>query len=212
MSGRLLVWSLGACVYALFLWWYVNTDGRLDDAEIDAYMAVLSAGESDPERLARMREFMSSDDGQAFVMINIMDSADVPISPATGEAVSSGDELMRYYMEHMLPAMLLRASHPVFMGTAVAGAMDYQGLDAVDGWTAGALVRYRSRRDIMDIIVMPETRARHDWKLAAVDRTLAFPLRPQLNPGDPRILFALFLVIVLLLIDLRRAGQMSYRR
>lgn len=210
MSGRLLTWALGACVYALFLWWYTNTEGRLSEAEIDSFMAVLSSGE--PERAERIREFMTTDDGQAFVMINIMDSADAPISPATGEAVASGDELMGHYMQHMLPAMLRRASHPVFVGSAVAGPMDYQGIADVDGWTDGALVRYRSRRDIMEIIVMPETRARHEWKLAAVDRTLAFPLRPQLNPGDPRILFALTLVIVLLLIDLRRSGRTSYRR
>ncbi|MCR9279743.1 MAG: hypothetical protein NXH85_17430 [Pseudomonadaceae bacterium] len=210
MSSRLLLWVLGLCVYALFLWWYSNTDGRLTDAEIDAYMATMDAAE--PERAARLREFMAADDGQAFIMINIMDSADEPISPATGEVVASGDELMGHYMQHMLPAMLMRASHPVFFGSAVAGPMDYQGMADIDGWSDGALVRYRSRRDIMDIIVMPETQARHVWKLASVDRTLAFPLRPSLNPGDPRILLALLLVIVLLLIDLRRSGQSSYRR
>lgn len=212
MSGRLLSWALGACVYALFLWWYTNTDGRLSEAEIDRYMAVLSTGELDPERLTRMHEFMSADDGQAFVMINIMDTADSPVSPATGQAVASGGELMDHYMQHMLPAMLLRASHPVFFGAAVAGPMDYQGMTDIDGWTEGALVRYRSRRDIMDIIVMPQTRSRHAWKLAAVDRTLAFPLRPQYNLGDPRILIGLLLIIILLLIDLRRASRPGYRR
>jgi hypothetical protein len=104
-------------------------------------------------------------------------------------------------MEHMIPALLARASHPVVMGSVVYPSMDIVGIEGAEHWDQGALFRYRSRRSFMEIVTNPTFAGKHHFKTAALDKTIAYPIEISLYPGDPRLLLGLLLLAITALID-----------
>ena len=104
----------------------------------------------------------------------------------------------------MYPTMFLRASHPIYLAPVQTGAMDLLNAPGASDWTQAALMRYRSRRDIMEIITDPRFSERHEYKLGGLLKTIAVPTEPILNPGDPRLLLGL-IALILALINRRRA-------
>ncbi len=48
----------------------------------------------------------------------------------------------------------------------------------------------------LEIVTIPETLGRHESKLAALEKTIAYPVETQLNLGDPRVLLGLLLFSV----------------
>lgn len=211
MSARRLLWLLPAVVYALFWIWYTPLGGPLSAAEIEHYSALLARDGSEPERVANLRRFMEEDRGHQFVMVNLLHLQAQPQTlPATG-AGADAEALLGHYMEHMYPALARRACHPVFAGTAVAGAMDLVGIDDASTWSQAALMRYRSRRDLLEIATDPAFGGRHDYKIAALEQTIAFPVEPVLYLSDPRLLLALILLSVVALIDTLLPARRSDR-
>ncbi|MEE4381207.1 MAG: hypothetical protein V2J02_04355 [Pseudomonadales bacterium] len=55
----------------------------------------------------------------------------------------------------------------------------------------GALLRDRSRRDLLEIALAPAFLEPHVYRIEALTRTIAFPVAPSLHPGDPRFLLGL---------------------
>jgi len=109
---------------------------------------------------------------------------------------------MARYMEHMIPELLSRACHPTIMGDAVYTTIDLLGIEGAEQWTGGALFRYRSRRSFMEIIANPDIRGRHEFKLAALDKTIAYPIETTLYLGDLRLLLGLILLALTALLDI----------
>ena len=87
---------------------------------------------------------------------------------------------MNRYTEPFFGMAMRRAAHPVLLGTAANPALDIWGIEGGDNWDQGLLVRYRSRRDIMEMIEKLTTSGSdiHSFKVAAVEKTIAFPLDP----------------------------------
>lgn len=135
-------------------------------------------------------------------MVNVLDMAENPPSVAGAEPGESAQSLLGRYMEYMYPALLARACHPVYAGSAVSPALDLVGLPGAESWTQGALMRYRSRRDLVEIATNPVFAERHKFKLAALDKTVAFPVENQLYLSDLRFLLALLLFSLCSLIDM----------
>ena len=94
--------------------------------------------------------------------------------------------------------------HPVVIGPAVYSAVDLSGIEGGEEWTNAALFRYRSRRAFMEIISNPDILGPHDFKLAALDKTIAYPMETDLYLGDPRLLLGLILLTLTALADLWR--------
>lgn len=199
--GRLWLWLAGLGVYAAFFLWYTNLAGPMSEDEIAAVVQRLEAGGGDPERIERLRRFMTEDTGTQFIMVNLLDAADAPPTlPATGPDADA-DALLGHYMEHMYPALLRRACHPVFAGWPIEQAMDLLNVSGVESWTRIALMRYRSRRDMIEIATDPAFGERHEYKLAALDKTIAVPVEPQIYLSDPRLLLGLVLLLIVLLTE-----------
>ena len=193
-----------AAIYAAFCWWYTNTSGPLSAAEIERFTQIMRDNGSAPERIANLRRFMAEDDGHQFLMVNVLDLAIAPATPAGVPADETAAELLGRYMAHMYPALLGRACHPTFGGTAIFSAMDLAGMEGTDTaarWTDAGIVRYRSRRDLLEIGLAPVFAEKHVFKLAALDKTIAFPVQPQLYLSDARLLLLLVLLAVAALID-----------
>lgn len=197
-----VLWAVSVSIYAAFFAWYTNLSGPLTDQEVEERLQLMRDRNAAPERIAVIEGFMRSDTGDDLVMINLLDMNEAPpVLPATGSGADA-DELMDHYMEHMYRELLTRASHPVFFGIAVADAMDIQGMDGGSHWERAGLVRYRSRRDLLDIALDPRFSERHDYKIGALAKTIAYPVEPTLHPGDPRLLLALLLTAITAVIHL----------
>lgn len=201
MSTRVKLWLFPALFYAAFVFWYTDFDGPLSDAEIAGFVQVMRANGSTPEKVDYFAEFLRNDTGRQFLMVNNLDMNEDPPAVEGAPANADADTLMGLYMEHMIPELLKRASHPVLMGPAVYPAIDITGIEGAEQWTSAALFRYRSRRSFMEIISNPDILGPHDLKLAALDKTIAYPIETRLYLGDPRLLLGLILLALTALID-----------
>jgi hypothetical protein len=207
VKGRLVLWLSAAVAYAVFFTWYTNFDGPMREDEIAVVLSRAEQGGRSPESMKVLEHFMRTDTGNDFVMVNLLDMNESPPElPATGPGAGPM-ELINHYMEHMYPAQFKRACHPVFFGRAVADAMDLSGIEGAAHWDQGALFRYRSRRDVLAIATDPAFAERHDYKMAALTKTIAFPVEPVLHPGDARILVGLLLFSIFALIDMFKFGR-----
>jgi len=195
MSNRSLTWALPAIAYIAFFAWYTNLAGPFDDDEIAHYLQTFESAGLAPERIATLRRFMQEDSGDDFYMLNALDYRDVPERVGEVEVGETSEEVMGRYMAHMFPELLRRACHPAIFGQAVAPALDLVGIEGAEEWTAAAMFRYRSRRDMLDIATNPDFRANHIYKFAALDKTIAYPIEPQVNVGEPRFVVALILLV-----------------
>ncbi len=209
MTPRRILWGSTALLYLLFFFWYTNTGGALNDEEIAMYIERFTEVDRDPETVERIRRFMEEDTGDDFVMINLMHlNPNPPNLPLTGDGAEAA-ELLDAYMEYMYPALFSRASHPIFAGPAVNTAMDLHNMEGFELWSQGVLMRYRSRRDLMEIASNPAFDERHEYKLGGLMKTVAFPIESQMNLGEPRLLLFLLLFSVAAAIDLSILGRAS---
>ncbi len=212
MSARLKIWLLPALLYAAFVAWYTDFGGPLSDAEIDSFIATMKSNGSEPEDIAMIERFARQDSGRQFLMVNNVDYNENPPDVEGAQPGENAEQLMGRYMEHMLPALLSRASHPTIMGPAAFGAMDLVGIEGAEQWDMGAMFRYRSRRTFLEIVTNPAFAGNHDFKTAALQKTIAFPIEPQLNLGDPRLLLGLILLSITALVDNIRLSRHSANR
>ena len=202
--ARWIIWGATALVFAAFFVWYTDLQGPLTDEEISGYLESMQARGAPPDTLARLKAFMEEDSGRQFFMLNVIDMADNPPDVPGAAPGETAEQLMARYMEHMYAELFRRACHPTIMGQAVAPAMDLVGVDGLteaDDWTMGAFMRYRSRRSFMEIITIPETLDRHELKIAALDKTIAYPVEARINFGDPRWLLGIILLALASLLD-----------
>jgi len=196
---------IATVVYALFFLWYTNLSGPMSDQEIDEAIIGLRANGMAENNIEHWERFMRSDTGDQFIMLNNIDmNPSPPKMPDTPEGATA-QELMDVYMEHMYSEQFKRACHPVFFGEVVHETLDITGIENARSWTHGALFRYRSRGDLIQIALNPNSKDRHEYKIAALTKTIAYPIEPTIYPSDARfILFLILLSGVSLIIALRK--------
>jgi hypothetical protein len=202
-----VTWAVLGVLYAAFFSWYTSFGGPLSPEEVEHYLAIMAERNPDasPEIIAIMREFLESDTGDDFVMWNNIDMHETPLQVEGVEPGQTSDEVLAQYMEYMLPALFRRACHPVIFGEAAAPAPEMFGIEGAREWTQGAGMRYRSRRDLLEIATNPAFQGSHAFKIAAIEKTIAFPIDPWFQLGDPRLLLALIFLVVGLAVSWRGA-------
>jgi len=209
MTATKWVWLVCGIIYAGFFSWYTSFGGPLTEAEIAYYLEKFAENnpDMDAEGRARLRRFMEEDSGDDFAMLNVIDMYDTPLQIEGVNPGESSGEVLGRYMAYMYPALFSRACHPVMAGSAANLAMDLMNAPGMDSWTTGALMRYRSRRDMLEISSNPAFQGSHDFKVAAMQKTIAFPLDPWFHFGDPRLLLALILGLTGSLLSWRFASR-----
>ncbi|MEM7018833.1 MAG: hypothetical protein AAF512_16015 [Pseudomonadota bacterium] len=192
------IWLICGGLYIAFFSWYTSFGGPLTEEEVAYYMKKFEQRDPPPapEGLVMLRKFLEEDTGDDFVMINVIDMYEKPLQIEGVEPGDTSEDVMGKYMAYMYPALFARASHPVLFGSAANTAMDLMNAPGMEHWTAGAGMRYRSRRDMMEITTNPAFAGSHDFKVAAMRKTIAFPVDPWFQLGDPRVVLALFLGLV----------------
>lgn len=195
MRHPLWLWAAALVLYGLFSLWYLGWGAPLTDEEIDGYMGRLAALHSgaDRERLAAVRRFLEADDGREFFMVNLVRLHSGPVAvPGAGRALPA-HETLRRYTDHFMPALLRRAGHPAFFARSAGGYVEAWGVEPDPGWSFAGMIRYRSRRDMIELATDPDFAPAHAFKLAAIERTFAFPATPGFAVLGPRIWIALLL-------------------
>lgn len=195
MTSR-LIWGAALLVYLGFLAWHENWRGPLTQAEIETYMAQLEAQQKPTQaQRAVMMDFMQSDSGKEFFMVNLMAFPNGTIThPDTG-AEMTPQELLRDYTRPFLGKLFLSGGYPAITGPIVGGHLDAWNVATNPGWTASGLIRYRSRRDMLEAATATDFADGHIYKQLALRATFAVP--SESGPGllmTPRIWLALLLI------------------
>ena len=200
------VWVALTIIYGLFFTWYTDLGGKLSDDEIKSYYSKFESNALkdgrvlEPRIMELLQKFMEEDSGKQFLMVNVIDMSENPTFPDGTVSEESADNLMNEYMEHMYGELIKRASHPAFIGNVVNGSMDLVGIENAEVWETAALFRYKSRRAFLEIVTHPDMNSKHKYKIAALEKTIAFPVETQLYLGDPRLLLGLIFLIIGLLV------------
>lgn len=191
-------WLVLSVLYVSFFSWYTSFQGPLNETEINHYLNLFQQANPDAAEadILRLRQFMQEDSGDDFVMINVIDMYDQPLAIPGVAPGESSEEVLAKYMQYMYPALFARACHPVLYGEAASFAMDLMNAPGMQRWTQGAAMRYRSRRDMLDIATNPEFGGAHEFKVAAMAKTIAFPTDPWWHLGDPRLILGLLLALL----------------
>jgi len=205
------IWISLLVIYAGFFLWYTDIGGKLDKEEIEFFLEKLeertSANSADPETYNSqknlIKRFMEEDTGRQFLMVNNIDMDDDPEDVEGAEPGESAERLLDRYMEHMYAQLLKRACHPVFAGNAVHPSMDLVGIEGAEIWDQAALMRYKSRRAFMEIVTHPNMGSKHAFKVAAMEKTIAYPVETVIYLSDPRLLLTLILIILGLILQNR---------
>jgi hypothetical protein len=192
------VWAAAAVAYAAFWLWYQGVRRPLAKSEVDGYLAKIEPRlATDPERLERMREFLESDDGGEFYMVNLIRLNPEPVRPPDGGPAAPAQQVLEGYTAPFMRALFMRAGHPALMGRAAAGYLEAWGVEKNPGWTFAGVIRYRSRRDLIQLATAPQFAPIHLFKSAAMSNTLAFPIAaPARIFFSPRLVVGLGLALL----------------
>jgi hypothetical protein len=193
-----IIWGTALLAYGAFRLWYDNWSGPLKPAEIDAFLAQMAgrfeATGNSPDVL---RAFLSADDGREFVMLNLVKAQLDPVEdPQTGQMVQ-GFELLKRYSKRFMPVLFRNGGHPGIVGRKVGGYVDAWNTEPDPGWTVFGLMRYRSRRDMIKLVMDPAFMAGHPDKLLGTLATFSFPTQRVLSSYvGPRVTVALVLALI----------------
>lgn len=192
------IWISAVLVYALFSLWYNNWRPPLDAGEIDHYLSRFDAAgveAPDPQRRATLRRFLESDDGREFFMVNLirLHPGDVTVPGAASPAPAAS--VLERYTGYFMPALFRRAGHPAFFGQAAGSYLESWAVEPDPGWSFTGVIRYRSRRDLIELATNPAFDPAHGFKIAAIASTFAFPAAPGMVFLGPRVWVALLLAL-----------------
>jgi hypothetical protein len=193
-----IIWGTALLAYSAFRLWYDNWSGPLKPAEIDAFLAQMAgrfeATGNSPDVL---RAFLAADDGREFVMLNLVKAQLEQVEdPQTGQMVQ-GFELLKRYSKRFMPVLFRNGGHPGIVGRKVGGYVDAWNTEPDPGWTVFGLMRYRSRRDMIKLVMDPAFMAGHPDKLLGTLATFSFPTQRVLSfYVGPRVTVALVLALI----------------
>ena len=198
------VWLVAAALYAGFLLFYNNWRGKLTREEIDAMLAQAEAqGGGDLNDLSIVRKFLEDDDGREFVMVNLVRVPDTMVTdPDTGAQVPA-EQMMKTYSTTFVKRLIRHGGHPAIATRKVGGHVDAWMVGPDPGWSIVGFVRYRSRRDMLKMVVDPSFESMHKYKLLGVAETFSFPTQPFIRAYvSPRVTVFLTLALAAALAQL----------
>ena len=202
----LSIWVTTLLVYLVFRLWYDGLRKPLTAEEVEEYTRLLEerAGAGDEVDLAVMRKFLEEDDGKEFIMMNLLQYNPSPMKhPDTG-CDAQAESIIQEYFKPFMGQVIRRAGHPVIAGRAVGGYLDAWNTPPDPGWHGAGLIRYRSRRDIIELsLASAKFQDLHKYKVAALKQTISFPTQTQMGLyASPRVTVAMALALAAALLQL----------
>ena len=190
-------------LYVAFWVWYSQGAGKLTQAEIDHYLAIIEKLPL-PEKgvqvfIARLRPWAEADDGKPVYMFNLIHFFPrLQMFPGAPEFKGTPGQANAHYEKSLLWLWLSHASYPTFIGTPQA--TNLINMQPERTWGNMTVVRYPSRRTFLKLISHPAYAPLAPYKLIAVELDLV-PVSTGIVIPDLRWLvgsgFAIFLLLVL---------------
>lgn len=182
MMAVAVIWGSALALYLLFRLWYDNWSGPLKADEIDSFIdATQDRFEASGNNVSVLRAFLEADDGREFIMLNLVKAQmDDVMDPVTGQMVQ-GLSLLQRYSKRFMPVLFRNGGHPVMVGRKVGGYIDAWNTEGDPGWTIFGLMRYRSRRDMVKLVMDPAFKEGHPDKMLGTLATFSFPTQRVLS-------------------------------
>jgi hypothetical protein len=191
---------VGVLVFLGCMYWYRWSATPLSHPEIESYLARISAQTQVPggrHDLPALRRFLEQDDGQPVYTVNLYRFRETADYPEGSGFSGSGIEAYGRFSQIMVGLMIPRASHPAF-------SSDWS--DQSSAWDRVVVVRYRSRRDLVDLFATDAFADASLHKWASIEAHNRMVVRAtDLPSGEQTIALASALVAMLTLI-----AQMSF--
>lgn len=214
MRGTLIIWLGALVLFGIFHVWYGGWRGPLTPQEVEKFLEEIDGIEAyrgQPEARDRIRAFLLGDDGREFFMVNVwrLREAAEPVAGSTQS--ETPQELLNRYSTAFLPEIASRAGWLVAAGRAASPDLERWGVAPEADWQMFGLVRYRSRRDLIEVVTNEKFHDIHPFKFAAIEATRAFPVAPALIVFGPRLVLGLVLLVLALTAQLlvNRWGRRS---
>ena len=196
--SSLILTAALAATYAAFWVWWGGTGQPLTPDEAVVYLARLETiarenGNPESKTVRAFRELIPQDDGNEYYMINLMkyrEKAEYPPgSPFDDDVQAAADR----YTAAVLPALLKRGSLPILLA---ARQGNFLGFEGADEWDEVGIVRYRSRRDMLEFAIDLGSRGQGQHKDASIEKTHVFPAAPIIDLVFVRGAVAVALVFI----------------
>jgi len=200
----LMAMAIAVIVLTGFLFWYsqwgLGIRSPLTAQEQAAYVERVEALQDVTYgflKPAAIRDFLATDDGRPFFVINVFRFKPVAIYPDERASTATGREAFDQFSKAILPLWIKRAAHPVFVTTPSASMNN--------DWDLVSVVRYRSRRDYIEIVTSDGFLNALPHRLAAAESNSRIQLPGRLVPGPVFIviLFCVFLVLIVYSVERR---------
>ncbi|MCP5099937.1 MAG: hypothetical protein GY943_30660 [Chloroflexi bacterium] len=187
-------------LYTLFLLWQNRWFSQpLSEAEVDAYLDKMAQGGKhetplQDKELANARAFFLADDGKPFYMVNLMQYRETAVYPhGIHPEVKTGREANALYSKAVVKELLKRGSYPIFLSRKTADL--FSAGEGTDFFEEVGIVRYRSRRDMLEMASSPSFQAAEPHKWASMEKTVVVPTRKILLL-DPTVIVPMLLLLV----------------
>jgi hypothetical protein len=186
--SAVMIWIIAVLAYAAFWFWYVGFQKKVTPQEVAATMCIFEHDDTwTTTQKEHLRNFLLADDGKDFVMVNLLH-----LKSPKKESL----EKLNTYQKIFLGSLLRKAGHPVMIARAASGNVENVACDHADDWSVAGMIRYRSRRDLMNILPATIGSEHHGLKLESLEKTFAFPASPWFMFGGPRIVVALGIALL----------------
>ena len=190
MPKAKIIWvALLAILYASFWIWYGGNGNPISQVEAEKMLAQIEKlhgvkVEDTPEdgMSRNLRAMLPNDDGKEFYAVNL----------ETRAKGSVAKEAELRYGEIVIPLLLERGGHPVFVSERAGLMLGKYGnqIDRV------AVVRYRSLRDLLDMIADERMVEGNKFKTASLAHTEVFITRPTITFVQVRLMVGMFLLLL----------------
>ncbi|NQZ96601.1 MAG: hypothetical protein HRU01_08830 [Myxococcales bacterium] len=196
-SDLILVGVL-AVTYAVFWLWYGGSGTPLTSGEVDAYLAKLEeiaarSEHSDPHTREAFRTLLREDDGNEYYMVNLMKYREKAEYPPGYDYDDDVEAAADRYSAAVVAPLLVRGSLPILLADQVGTFLDF---DGADRWDQVGIVRYRSRRDMIEFALSLGEKDLGIHKRASIEKTHVFPAVPIIDFVFVRGLVAVVLVAI----------------
>src|SRR5262245_2439060 len=164
-----------AILYVGFWVWHSQGSGKLTQAEIDQYVAIiekLPLPENAVEAfIARLRPWAEADDGKPVYMFNLIDFFP-RLQPFSGAPEFKGtpEQANAHYEKSLTWLWLSHASYPTFIGAPQA--KNLISIQPQRTWGNMTVVRYPNRRTFLKLISHPAYAPLVPYKFIAVELDL----------------------------------------
>jgi len=207
MLFEIIFFAVLVVLYVAFLAWHSQGAGKLTQAEIDQYVAIIEELPLPKKAVqaftARLRPWAEADDGKPFYMFNLIHFfPKLQMFPGALEFKGTPEQANAHYEKSLIWLWLSHASYPTFIG--VPQARNLINMQTERTWGNMTVVRYPSRRTFLKLISHPTYATVAAYKFIAVELDLV-PVSSGTIVPDLRWLVGGGLAIIFLVAVLVRA-------